>query len=159
MTAGIDFDSNALYVCRYDGNDADPAIVAVSLRGRGGDQTEAISAVPTVLAFAVQKLGLPTGTEAWVERGHGPNRNADWILGAIAGAVISAWPRVTGGGTARLITTSDWKRAVGAPGNAPKATANHFTVLQMRSRHPGYTVPTDHNHLDAYAIALAGSLR
>jgi hypothetical protein len=159
VNVGIDYDSNALYVCLYAGHDADPKIVAVDLRSRGGDQTDAILAVPTALAFAVQKLGVPTGTEAWIERGHGPNRNADWILGAIAGATLSAWPRCTGGGNARLIPAADWKKAVGAPGNGPKAVANHWTTLQWRSRHPGAEPPTNHNHLDAYAIALAGSTR
>lgn len=157
MTVGIDFDTNALYVCAVDGNN-DPKIAAVQLR-TNGDLTEAILAVPTALALAIQKLAVTNGTEAWVERGTGFSRKGDWPLGAIAGAIISAWPRITAGGNARLILTADWKRAVGAPGNAPKTVANHWTTLQWRSRHPGTSPPDNHNHLDAYAIALTGSLR
>lgn len=156
QAVGIDFDTNALYVCAIDG-DADPKIAAVALR-TSGDLSEAILAVPTALALAINQLGI-TRADAWIERGTGFSRKGDWPLGAIAGATMATWPRLTQGSACRLITTAEWKKAIGAPGNAPKATANHFATLQWLSRHPGYPAPTDHNHLDAYAIALAGSTR
>ena len=153
---GIDFDSHALYVCALHGDD-DPKIAAVQLR-RSGDLSEAILAVPTALAFAIDQLAI-TRADAWIERGTGFSRKGDWPLGAIAGATMATWPRLTNGSACRIITTAEWKKTIGAPGNAPKAVANHYATLQWCSRHPGYPPPTNHNHLDAYAIALTGSLR
>lgn len=156
MVVGIDFDTNAVYLCALERN-SDPKIAAVQLR-TDGDLTEAILAVPAALAFAIQTLGI-TKADAWVERGTGFSRKADWPLGAIAGAIIATWPRLTHGSPCRLITTADWKQALGAPGNCNKATANTYATLHWRSNHPTTHPPTNHNQLDAYSIALAATTR
>lgn len=156
MVVGIDFDTNALYVCRYplvrdEFHPPQPEVAAVELR-RGGDLREAIAAVPSALAFAVQRLNVIQGTECYVERGTGMARTGDWPLGAIAGAIIATWPRLVVA-SARIVTTSDWKKHLGAPGNCNKATANTYATLHWRA-HFNTQPPTDHNHLDAYAIAV-----
>jgi hypothetical protein len=151
MVAGIDFDTNAIYLCAVDPAYVSPCISTTALRS-GGGLIEAIAAVPTALAFCVGHMNLTPGTEAWVERGTGFSRKGDWPLGAIAGAIIATWPRLVNG-SARIVTTADWKKNLGAPGNCNKQTANHYARLHWQA-HFDTTPPTDHNMLDAYAIAV-----
>ena len=160
MVCGIDFDTNAIYLCVYptvrDGiHPPQPALVPVALRSRGGDLREAIVAVPSALAFAIQRGNVVTGTDVYVERGTGRARTGDWPLGAIAGAIMATWPRLVQG-SARIVTTADWKKNLGAPGNCNKQTANTYATLHWRA-HFDTPPPTDHNHLDAYGIAVYAS--
>lgn len=158
MVVGIDFDTNAIYLCALDVDNRDhvPIIDACQLRTSKGDLVEAIAAVPLALTTTLARMGVQRA-DAWVERGTGASRVGDWPLGAIAGALISAWPRVTGGGSVRVIKTADWKKAIGAPGNCGKPIANHYATLQWRSRYPDIHPPTNHNELDAYSIAVTAS--
>lgn len=160
MLVGCDYDSHSIYLCALDPDDRDsvPQQISVQLRPASGDITQAIAAVPTALSMALGKLNV-TKADLWVERGTGASRKGDWILGAICGAILATWPRVTYGSPARLITTAAWKQAVGAPGNCGKPIANHFCTLQWRSRYPDVHPPTDHNHLDAFGIAIAGATK
>lgn len=158
MVVGIDFDTNAIYLCALDVDNRDhvPIIDACQLRASKGDLVEAIAAVPLALTTTLARMGVQRA-DAWVERGTGASRVGDWPLGAIAGALISAWPRVTGGGSVRVIKTADWKKAIGAPGNCGKPIANHYATIQWRSRYPDIHPPTNHNELDAYSIAVTAS--
>lgn len=165
MVVGIDFDTNAIYLCALDVDNRDhvPIIDACQLRTSKGDLVEAIAAVPLALTTTLHRMGVTAEfgkharPDAWVERGTGASRVGDWPLGAIAGAIISAWPRVTNGGGVRVIKTADWKKAIGAPGNCGKPIANHYATLQWRSRYPDVHPPTNHNELDAYSIAVTAS--
>lgn len=156
MVVGIDYDTHALYLCAYTPGD-DPALATARLRSsRDSNALEAIGNVPSALGRALDTIHNGHA-DLWVERGRGANRNADWILGAIAGAVIATYPRLNGG-SARLIDANQWKATIGARGNT-KAAANHAATLQWSSRHPHLNPPTDPNLLDAYGIALAASTR
>lgn len=160
MLIGVDYDTNDIYLCAYE-PDETPVLVTCALRTRrNSDLMEAIGNVPTALAIGLQRIRLQTDiTDAtmWVERGRGPNRNADWALGAIAGAIISAYPRINRG-AARLMDANQWKAAIGTRGNT-KAAANLAATLQWRSRHPATNPPTNPNQLDAYGIAIAAHAR
>ena len=163
-TVGVDFDTKAVYACAVHPHHP-PVWAQASLVSKlASGNAASLAAVPTAMASIRDQLATGIGVEgripadAWFERGRGMSRKGDWILGAVCGALMCTWPRV-GTGAPRLLETADWKKQMGAPGNSAKAIANAATALHLRHAWPLALVPTDHNQLDAYAIATTGALR
>lgn len=154
---GIDFDSFGIYMCRIVDGEA-PRTYSGRLRTDKGDVYQAIQAAPTILVMGIASLATDH-VDTWIERATGMSRKADWTLGAIFGAIMATWPRVFPTEAIRVMPAADWKRAIGVAGNCKKDIANARATLLWRDAYPDVAPPTDHNMLDAYAIAYAGSHR
>lgn len=188
LTLGLDFDSYGLHVCALPSDGGPPVVVTSKLRKKGDDEHRAIQTVGSALANAVEELrrlllytpvaggggttvaqGTPKIEEAWIERGFGASRKADFVLGAIYGATIAVSTSVLPGVAVRPILLSTWKREVtaecgmftkaGAPGNSmvKKPIANACASQIWSDTWPLSIVPTDPNHLDAFSVAFAGT--
>lgn len=155
---GCDFDSYGIYLCRVTDGEP-PRTYHGRLRAASGDVYEAIQAAPTILVMGIASIAGDGPVDTWVERATGMSRKADWTLGAIFGAIMATWPRVYPGHSIRVMPAPDWKRALGVPGNCKKAVANDRARLLWQHDHPTLEPPEDHNMLDAYSIAYAGSQR
>ncbi len=180
MVIGVDIDSYHLHLCGISG-DEPPRVVSVPLRKRGDDEHSAVLAVATSFAVGartirddpvVSNLAAMLPVESvWVERGYGPNRNADFVLGAIYGATFIAAHNTLPNAAVRPMLASSWKKHVTAEtgittkgggagnGNASKLMANRACMDIWHARWPLAIIPTDPNQLDAFGVALAGAAR
>ncbi len=185
LTLGIDYDSYGLHVCALPDDGGPPVVVTAKLRKKGDDEHRAIQAVGAALSQSMEEIrhlllytpvkggGGTTAPrarprEAWIERGFGSSRKADFVLGAIYGATIAAATSVLPGVAVRPLLLSTWKRAVtaecgittkaGAPGNSmvKKPVANACATQIWSDLWPLAIVPTDPNHLDAFSVAWTG---
>lgn len=191
LTVGIDFDSYGLHVCALPVDGGPPVVVTSPLRKRGGrdDEHRAIQACGMSLSAALAQIyevtpgdraaaltvqaGLkrPRIESAWIERGFGSSRKADFILGAIYGATIAAAAQLIGYVPMRPMLASSWKREVTGEvgittkaggrgnGNAKKDLANACCLEIWRDRWPLAIAPGDPNQLDAFGVAWAGALQ
>jgi hypothetical protein len=171
---GIDIDTTKLTICAH--RDATWTWATGKLRrDRGqGSWLDAVQAVQAALAMALEDADLThVAHEAYVERGWGANRNADYQLGAIFGATMVALPRCRPGIHVDVMTTHEWKRAVtaavgivtkgGRPGNAnaPKETANSACrIILMEAGEDAERVNRlTPDELDSFGIAWTATNR
>jgi hypothetical protein len=179
LTLGIDFDSYGLHVCALPDDGGPPVVVTAKLRKKGDGEHQAIQAVGAALANAVERVRVlhdgrftpPNVGEAWIERGFGASRRADFVLGAIYGATIAASTSVLPGTAMRPLLAADWKRDITGEcgittktggrgnGNVKKEIANQCATQIWSDTWPLSIVPTDPNHLDAFSVAWAGQRR
>lgn len=188
LTLGVDIDSYAIHVCAIPADGGPPTAVSHGIRKKGDDEHRAIGAVSFAFATAVNQIRRsfpstpytagdgtvvgymhPTVDGVWVERGYGANRNADFILGCIYGAVIVASGHALPGVAVRQMKASQWKRHVTGErgvvtkkggvgnGNAPKALANTVCTEIWLERWPAVYPPVDPNQLDAFGVALTAT--
>lgn len=172
LTLGVDIDSYAIHVCAIPAGGGPPTAVSHGIRKKGDDEHRAIGAVSFAFASAVHAIRSsypePVGG-VWVERGYGANRNADFILGCIYGAVIVASGHALPGVAVRQMKASQWKRHVTGErgvvtkkggvgnGNAAKALANTVCTEIWLERWPDVYPPVDPNQLDAFGVAYAAA--
>lgn len=145
--------------------------------GPGDDEFAAIGNVRTATAFGLAQLADGIGAArgslgaidaAFVERGYGQSRRADFVLGAIYGSLTVSLDSLLTSASVHSVTTQEWKRAVtaecgietkdGRPGNGqvPKSKANEC-VREILGRYwPGREFPDDPDSLDAFGIAFGG---
>lgn len=174
MILGIDIDTRKLTLCAYDGQEV--AWATGELRtGRAGQQyLAAAQGVMLALAGGLEKADeLRRVHEAYVERGWGANRVADFQLGVVFGATVNALSSVRPGCHVGTMTTHEWKRAVtaavgvttkrGVPGNgnAPKEQANSACrIILMEAGEPAERVNAlTPDELDAFGIAWTAANR
>lgn len=169
---GIDIDTRKLTLCLLADDGPRWATATLETHGsRSGTALQAVRSLQNALvsAFAHARAGgiIEWPREAYVERGWGANRVADFQLGAIFGATVVALPHAVPGIHVDAMTTHEWKRAVtaaigittkrGQPGNAnaPKEQANSACrILLIQAGEPAERVNAlTPDELDAYGIA------
>lgn len=168
MILGIDIDTRKLTLCAYS-EDAVTWATGELRTGRAGQQyLDAAMGTILALAEALETLD-PTRLldEAYIERGWGANRVADFQLGVVFGATAIALRRMRPNLHVGVMTTHEWKRSVtaaigvttkrGQPGNAnaPKEQANSACkIILMEAGEPADRVNAlTPDQLDAYGIA------
>lgn len=112
MILGIDISTHALHLCFLHDNAV--AWSKATLRASGGGWFAAVQGTTAGLAGALHEANDLRPREAYIERGWGENRNADFLLGAMLGATAVALTKVLPGIHVEHMTTHEWKRAVTA---------------------------------------------
>jgi hypothetical protein len=158
---GIDYDTFGVYVCGipFDFDDVatrdDAAFYWIPLRLK---RESGEASLWRALADADLSAELPNFDSTdlvWIERGFGMSRRADFALGAVMGAIITAAARTPA--TISVIDLREWKREV--MDNAKEAKGGNVAkdVVQryLHERYP-LTIGRDPNLVDAFGIALGG---
>jgi hypothetical protein len=147
---GIDYDTFGVHLCLLAPGHP-PMFHTCGIRDKGQDPFDACQNVASALVHAANHIGA-YGVDGWIERGHGSQRRSDFPLGAIYGAVVASYGRAFNAAI-RSMPTADWKRHIGAKGNARKTDAHTHVLHHLAAHHPTLDPPRNTNHLDAYAIA------
>lgn len=172
MILGVDYSSYEAVLCALPFEGGKPRLAVARFRpaSRSGDDhaIAALGQVSAGIAAAIADLCLPQGEEtvAWVERGYGTSRRADWILGAYFSAIFVDLRRSLGDAV-NPIDLREWKKIVtgqsgigltvkgAGNGNAKKEVANEACrALLSLVEVDGSTWTPD--ELDAFGIAWAG---
>jgi len=173
MILGLDFDTYAVYPCligfdfeTQPGPDGPSGYLAARFPEplrirRAADSGE--YALWRALPALARRLALPDRSGwwdgvrlVWIERGFGMSRSADYLLGAVFGALLAAIPTV-GAPDPLPIDLREWKKAVlpkavARGGNVKKAVVHEY----LRAAYPHLLASLDGNQVDAFGIALAG---
>lgn len=154
MIAGVDFDSFGVYVACLPWEEADDELGArfhiLGFRERRREVEaewafEAAKRIPDAIAAIVR----PSPTVVYVEKPFVPRGQIKQAvgLGRVQGLIVAGFARA-GVEVIEEMTPGEWRRGVGALGNAPKANA-HALLAEL---YP-VPLPRDENLRDALAIA------
>lgn len=152
--AGIDYSTHAIDVVLIDENDAKPPRwYGFELDGHDAfARTRSIRDTMPGAASSFWQDVLAIG----IEEAQGVQKATVAKLKAIQGGVLACLPSGT---LVQPWVPAAWRKAVGLPGNAPKATVADWVYLRAVAS-PGYThvVGWPQDPCDAYCIALATCL-
>lgn len=152
MIAGVDFDSFGVYVAvlPFEENGAGARFHIIGFRHRsreaGADWAfEAARRIPD----AIDELVRPMPVVVYVEKPFVPRGQIKQAvgLGRVQGLIVAGFA-LAGVEVIEEMSPGEWRRGVGALGNAPKATA-HELLAELYPE----PLPRDENLRDALAIA------
>jgi len=112
MILGCDISTTELTLCFLAENAIAWERAALRRDRSQGKWTDALGNVQAALSTALSDAPRPA--EAYIERGWGANRNADYQLGAIFGATYVALGKAVPGIHVEMMTTHQWKKIVTA---------------------------------------------
>lgn len=164
--AGIDFDTYkaTIAVIDFDATVCDVREVRFRKNTQSGtvEAYNAVKRLPRLLwdGFDWSAVGV-----AWIERGYGKGRNADWALGRVQGAITAT---LAGSFPVNEIAIQEWRKELTGMGQKPK---HEMLVLQRKALadagvtirqgperepvSPSFAGLTD-DELDAVSIAVVG---
>lgn len=169
MIVGVDFSTYdaclvGLPLEPADGEQPIVETVVFRKKHRSGDDA-AIEALKNVRTMLLSSQLLWRAKMAFVERGFGASRRADFIMGAFFGVILTTLS--TNVPAANVMTGAEWKREVSAACGVRTKTGRKGNGNLSKEEAHGYVHEVAYNYghdiigygpdaLDAYAISLVG---